>query len=340
MTRTRTKGGRWLALVVALVVLVPALAQAHTLAFGELHLVEARDGSVAATLRLTGITDPRELELDLGEDCVPHKPPQWQHHEGDHLLDQRFDCGEVGLSGSTVGLQGPESGDAQLVVRALHADGRVREQTIRGDERVALEHPSSTGQVLTRYVGLGVEHILLGFDHLLFVLGLVLLTIVHVSPGQVWRRLALTITAFTLGHSVTLALTVLDLVRLRPSAVEAMIALSIVLLAVDLVRRDGDAGLTRKYPWLVAAAFGLLHGCGFAGALREVGLPADALGTALLGFNVGVELGQLLFVGLLLLGGALLSRMAPAARRLAPTMAYTIGGLAASWLIERVMMLG
>ena len=333
------RSARITVLVWLLVLLVPALASAHSLAFGELRLVEGPPGRVAATLRLVGSSNPRALVPDLGPGCTA-RSPQWQRIDDAHVLHQAFDCGEAGLTGAAVGLTGTGSSEAQLVVRAVLADGRRREQTIRGDERVLLEGPESAARVLVRYVALGAEHIAGGFDHLLFVLGLVLLTIPRAGVSRGWRRLALTVTAFTLGHSVTLALVVLDLLRLRPAAVEAVIALSIVLLAVETVRPGADAGLTRRCPWLVAAAFGLLHGCGFAGALREVGLPPEALGPALVGFNLGVELGQLAFIAVLLLVMAGVARLMPVARRSGPALAYAMGGLAASWLLERLAGLG
>ncbi|MDX1648281.1 MAG: HupE/UreJ family protein, partial [Myxococcota bacterium] len=189
------------------------------------------------------------------------------------------------------------------------------------------------------YRGLGVEHILLGVDHLLFVLALVFL----VANG---RRLVGTITSFTVAHSVTLALATLGVVHVSAPPVEAVIALSIVFVAAEVLHgAAGRPGLAARQPWLVAFAFGLLHGLGFAGALREVGLPQDAVPAALAFFNVGVEVGQLLFVATVLSVLAVASRLLAGrgarpgpwavAARVARPAAYAIGIPAAFWLIER-----
>jgi hydrogenase/urease accessory protein HupE len=188
-------------------------------------------------------------------------------------------------------------------------------------------------------VWLGVEHILLGVDHLLFVLALVILV-------RGWRRVAITVTAFTVAHSITLAAATLGYVHMPGPPVEATIALSIMLVAAEIVNaRRGHSSLTARWPWLVAFAFGLLHGFGFAGALSEVGLPQHAIPLALLFFNLGVEVGQLAFVaGVMTLAWA--ARWL-AAQRLGPVYtqqvfarvdvaaAYVIGVPAAYWLIDR-----
>jgi hypothetical protein len=186
-------------------------------------------------------------------------------------------------------------------------------------------------QVARAYTILGVEHILGGVDHLLFVLGLLLLV-----RGP-WL-LVKTITAFTVAHSITLAAAALGWVRVQQAPVEAVIALSILFLAGELARqRDGKAGVMQRFPWIVAFTFGLLHGFGFAGALREVGLPETDIPLALLTFNVGVEIGQLVFVGvvlLLLAGFRRLKLTVPVWANAAP--AYGIGTIAAFWTLQRV----
>jgi hydrogenase/urease accessory protein HupE len=152
------------------------------------------------------------------------------------------------------------------------------------------------------YLHLGVEHILFGFDHLLFVFALVILV-------RGWRRVALTVTAFTVAHSITLVAATLGLINVPGPPVEAAIALSIMLVAVEIVNaRRGIPSLTARWPWLVAFCFGLLHGFGFAGALAEVGLPHHAIPIALLFFNLGVEIGQLVFVAAVLALGELFRR--------------------------------
>jgi hydrogenase/urease accessory protein HupE len=176
-----------------------------------------------------------------------------------------------------------------------------------------------------------MDHILSGFDHLTFVLALLLI----VSGA---RRLLITITSFTLAHSITLAAATLGVLWVPGAPVEATIALSILFLASELVKVNrGQPSLTASYPWIVAFVFGLLHGFGFAGALGDIGLPQNEIPLALLMFNIGVELGQLLFVAFILAIVMILNRLRrewPAWTRQIP--AYGIGGIAAFWLIERI----
>ncbi len=194
-----------------------------------------------------------------------------------------------------------------------------------------IEGLRSSWQVASDYTMLGIDHILSGYDHLVFVLALILMV-------SGWRRLLLTVTAFTLAHSITLAAATLGLVWVPGAPIEAMIALSILFLASELIKLErGHTSLTARYPWVVAFVFGLLHGLGFAGALAEVGLPSHEIPLALLTFNVGVELGQLMFVAVVLLLIAILRRTRqqwPFWIRQLP--AYGIGGLSAFWVIERV----
>ncbi|MEJ2180131.1 MAG: HupE/UreJ family protein, partial [Gammaproteobacteria bacterium] len=179
---------------------------------------------------------------------------------------------------------------------------------------------------------LGVEHILLGIDHLLFVFALLLIV-----TGV--RRLVWTITAFTIAHSITLAGATLGYVHVAQQPVEAIIALSILFLATEIIHsRRGRPGYAERWPWMVAFIFGLLHGFGFAGALAEVGLPQQAIPLALVFFNVGVELGQLLFVAIVLLLGWMIHRIKVFPLRPAEMVTtYVIGSVAAFWMIERVV---
>ena len=186
-------------------------------------------------------------------------------------------------------------------------------------------------EVFQLYVKLGIEHILLGMDHLLFVLGLLLL-VNGIGP------LIKTITAFTVAHSITLAVATFDLIRLPAAPVEAVIALSIIFLAKEYISvKEGKTSLTVQYPWLVAFTFGLLHGFGFAGALSEIGFPQKEVPLALFTFNVGVEIGQLFFIGgislFLFFWGKLNWQLPTWTWRIVP---YSIGTIASFWLIERV----
>jgi hydrogenase/urease accessory protein HupE len=186
-------------------------------------------------------------------------------------------------------------------------------------------------QVARTYFVIGVEHIVGGFDHLLFVIALVLL----LQRG--WSVVAAA-TAFTLAHSITLAGTTLGLFGLPQAPVEATIALSIVFLAVEIIKvRPGKPRLSERLPWVVAFLFGLLHGFGFAGALREIGLPETDVPMALLTFNLGVEAGQMLIIAATVAVLAALGRFAPQARRPAVLIStYLIGAIASFWFIERI----
>ena len=210
-----------------------------------------------------------------------------------------------------------------------------------GSETTAIARPSqpfidivaqrSAWQVAGDYTVLGVEHILSGFDHLTFVFALLLI----VSGA---RRLLITVTSFTLAHSITLAAATLGMMWVPGPPIEATIALSILFLASELVKVNrGQASMTAQYPWIVAFVFGLLHGFGFAGALSDVGLPQNEVPLALLMFNVGVELGQLMFIAVILaliMALRKVRREWPAWAHQLP--AYGIGGIAAFWFIQRV----
>ncbi|WP_394729941.1 HupE/UreJ family protein [Altererythrobacter sp. GH1-8] len=203
--------------------------------------------------------------------------------------------------------------------------------------RLSASEPSATilakpdrGQVLRSYFVIGAEHILMGWDHLLFVIALVLL----VKRG--WAVVSAA-TAFTVSHSITLAASVLGFAGLPQGPVEALIALSILFLAVELTRTDRETW-TRRWPWLVAFAFGLLHGFGFAGALSEIGLPQGEVPAALLAFNLGVEAGQILVILAVLALRASVARLAPKAEAPALKFAtYAIGIIASYWLFDRVL---
>jgi hydrogenase/urease accessory protein HupE len=241
-----------------------------------------------------------------------------------------------GLTGQAVQFPALAANRIDVLVRLVRSDGTEQlGRVLPLEPRMVFTATPGALEVARTYTVLGIEHILVGIDHLLFVLALVLL--VH---GV--RRLVATVTAFTVAHSLTLAAASLGFVRVPGPPVEALIALSIVFVAAEIVHaRQGRPGLTQRHPWLVAFTFGLLHGLGFAGALAEVGLPPLSIPTALLFFNVGVEIGQLLFIGAVL---AVIAAGRWAARRSAWTppawcsrvVPYAIGGLASFWVVERV----
>ncbi|MBX9740697.1 MAG: HupE/UreJ family protein [Beijerinckiaceae bacterium] len=236
------------------------------------------------------------------------------------------------LAGRDVRVVGLDRTLSDALLRIEYLDGQAWTQRLTPASPGATIPAAATGfSVAWTYGGLGVEHILTGFDHLLFVLGLCLL-----SRGL--RQLFFAVTAFTMAHSVTLAAATLGLVHVPQRAVEAVIALSIVFVAAEIIHaRHGKAGLAARAPWLAAFAFGLLHGFGFAGALSEVGLPQGYIPTALFFFNLGVEAGQMAFVAAVLAASAVLRRLwrpIPAWARVAPP--YLIGSLAMFWVIQRV----
>ena len=241
-----------------------------------------------------------------------------------------------GLDGKAIVFSQLSETRIDLLTRLVRLDGSVQLERILPVSPRFVGRPSPGRlEVVTTYTLLGIEHILAGFDHLLFVLALVLLV-------QGPRRLLVTITAFTAAHSLTLAGATLGWVQLPGPPVEAAIALSIVFVASEIVQtRQGRYSVTQQYPWVVAFTFGLLHGFGFAGALAEVGLPQSSIPIALLFFNVGVEIGQLLFVGAVLAVLAVGWRLGQRLRftepawlwRLGP---YAIGTIASFWLVERV----
>ncbi|HKR87637.1 MAG TPA: HupE/UreJ family protein [Phenylobacterium sp.] len=239
------------------------------------------------------------------------------------------------LAGQTLRVDGLERTITDVLVSVRLVDGRAFDTILKADApTVRLSLARRAGLAVAAYFRLGVEHILTGVDHLMFVLGLLLLV------GIGWR-LVKAITAFTVAHSLTLAASAVGLARVPSAVVEALVALSIVFVASELMNaRRGQGGITARWPWLIAFAFGLLHGFAFAGALAEVGLPRDAVPAALFLFNVGVEAGQLLFVA-----GAILTilalrplrlRLSVRLDRLGQALApYAIGSFAAFWFIER-----
>ncbi len=255
------------------------------------------------------------------------------------VLDAQIQTTELvcpgGLAGLTLAIGGLSSTQTDALVRIEYLDGSssLSRLTPSNATLVVPEQPSTWGLVWTYFV-LGIEHILIGIDHLLFVLALLLLI-----SGV--RRLVLTVTAFTIAHSITLAATTLGWMSVPGAPVEATIALSILFLATQLARSDGSPNestddLTARFPWIVAFSFGLLHGFGFAGVLAEIGLPEGAIPLALLFFNFGVEVGQLLFIAAVLLAGLVVRRIAvPVPEWWPRVLAYGIGSVAAFWVIDR-----
>ncbi len=236
------------------------------------------------------------------------------------------------LAGSRVGVAGLAPGSPDGLVRIAALGRPVQAAQLRADApSIMVAARATRWQVAQTYAVIGVEHILGGIDHLLFVVALVLLL------RRGWPVVAAA-TAFTIAHSITLAGTTLGLFGLPQAPVEAVIALSIVFLAVEIVKAQPDQPrLSERLPWVVAFLFGLLHGFGFAGALREVGLPQGEVPVALLAFNIGVEAGQLLIIAAAAGVLAIVRRVAPGALKPAiMASAYAIGSIASYWLIDRI----
>ena len=237
-----------------------------------------------------------------------------------------------GLKGQNLYIEGLSNTLIDALVRIEYQDQDAVVFMLQPDnDQIIIPGEISSWDVVKTYTILGIEHILFGIDHLLFVLALIIITV-----G--FKKIIKTITAFTLAHSITLSMAVLGYANLPGPPVEAVIALSIVFLALEIIKNiNGEATLTSQKPWLVAFTFGLLHGFGFAGALLDIGLPQSDIPLALAFFNIGVELGQIAFVLLVLAIIHLLKR----SKEWSPTMkkvpAYAIGGLAAFWVIDRFL---
>ena len=236
-----------------------------------------------------------------------------------------------GLVGQRITFVGLQVSITDVMVRVKRSNGTVTTSMVRPSQPwIEVRAQQSTFQVVKVFVVEGIEHILFGFDHLLFVLALMLIV-------RNTRSLLLTITAFTVAHSITLTFATLGWVTLPSGPVEIMIAFSIVLVAAEIVAMErGRTSLTISYPWVVAFVFGLLHGFGFASALRELGLPQGDIPLALLCFNVGVEIGQLMFVAVILATMAMFRRFLKVPRKAIVTAAYSIGIVAAYWTLERI----
>jgi hydrogenase/urease accessory protein HupE len=329
-----TRARRWLRLTPLLVAILlgtlPAGADVFRPAYLELR--ETADGHYEVLWKVPALGDRRLAAVVRWPDGTRIVTQPAGHFEGGAFLERWRIERAGGLTNQTISIDGLVGGATDVIVRVERADGTSQmERLLPENARFTVAAPAGTGAVAWSYLVLGIEHILSGVDHLLFVLALLLI----VRGG---RRILLTITAFTVAHSITLVAATLGWAHVPGPPVEAMIALSIVFVASEIVHGlRGQPGLTARAPWLVAFTFGLLHGFGFAGALAEVGLPPKAIPVALLMFNVGVETGQLLFVAAALTAGALIARL-PVARPAWTNYAlpYAIGTVAMSWVIERV----
>jgi len=320
----------WGLLVLALAVAVPPSADAHEVRPGFLRLQQTDTETFEVTWRVPARGDLRlGIYARLPDTCTVRGEPRAWRQAGTFIERWTADC-PGGLTGREVVIDGLPATMTDVLARFERLDGTTQVARVTpAAPRFTVTDSESVVQVASTYGILGVEHILLGFDHLLFVLALLMIV-----PG--WRSLVATVTAFTVAHSLTLGAATLGWVHVPGPPVEAVIALSILFVAVEIVHwRQGRPGITRRRPWLVAFVFGLLHGFGFAGALSDIGLPEHAIPLALLFFNLGVEAGQLIFIAVVHLAWRVLRRVNwPAWAWRLPV--YGIGALAGFWTLERV----
>ncbi len=267
--------------------------------------------------KMRNVTEPAERELP------------------DSVVERRvIESTNGNLAGERVEFAGLQATITDVLVRVHLLGQPVSTTSVRPSQPwVDIASQPGRSDVAKTFIGHGIEHILFGYDHLLFVLALILI-------ARSWRALLLTVTAFTLAHSITLTLATLGFVHIPGPPVEAAIAFSILLLACEIIRiHNGRTSLTAQRPWMVAFAFGLLHGLGFAGALADLALPAGDIPLALLFFNVGVEIGQLMFIAAVLgvIGLARSVKYPPMIGRTAfLATTYAIGTMASFWFVERV----
>ena len=333
-----TKPGVTLLAALALASALGPSAQvtAHQFSPGFLGLTELAEGSFVARWKVSisgGLADT--LSPRLPQMCS-FAGPTSTFYIGDALVQQRGLACDGGLAGGEIAITGLPSTMTDVLLRIDYLNGSSYTHLLTpAAPSVTVPRAQGTLAVMGTYLLLGIEHILLGIDHLLFVLALLLLV-------RDVRRLIVTVTAFTVAHSLTLAGATLGFVHVPQAPVEAVIALSILFLASELGRQfiavERRRDLAIQFPWIVAFLFGLLHGFGFAGALAEIGLPTQAVPLALLFFNLGVEAGQLIFiVGVLSLAWAWRRIRAPVPPSWRLITAYGLGSTSAFWVIERTL---
>lgn len=316
--------------------------QAHEVRPGYLELRQTAPDSYDLLFKLPARGEEFRLALYVSlPEGTQDVAPSRALFTGGAYVERRTIRRDGGLAGHAIAIEGLSATFTDVLVRVQDLTGTTHTDRLTPTRTsFVVKAGAGTGEVAVTYLLLGIEHILFGVDHLLFVLALIILV-------REWRPIVVTVTAFTIAHSITLAAATLGFVHVPSRPVEATIALSIVLVALEIVNaRRSRPSLTARWPWVVAFAFGLLHGFGFAGALSEVGLPQHAIPLALLFFNLGVEVGQLAFVALVMAVAwwlpVALARLRLVGRDWTPARfdvaaAYVIGALAAYWLIERTI---
>lgn len=325
---------RWAFAAVALMAFA-APAEAHEARPGFLELRQTAPGTYSFLWKKPA---GGEVEIYIApilpKECRLAGSGQQQLTPGALMVRGTLRC-EGGIEGKTLAFDGLESTLTDVIVRLHHADGRLESHVLKPINPTVTLGAATTGWERSRgYLRLGIDHILLGVDHLLFVLGLLLIV------SNRWMLLK-TVTSFTLAHSITLAIATLGYASAPLPPLNAAIALSILFLGPEIVRRwRGETSFTIQHPWVVAFAFGLLHGFGFASGLTSMGLPQAEIPLALLLFNVGVEIGQVAFVAtIVLLERAFRTLEIRWPRFVEALPGYAVGSLGAYWTIQRTLIL-
>ncbi len=326
----------WRCLLGTLFALLLGAAQAHDSRPAYLGITEIAPGRYDLLWRTPLAAGARLPVLLKLPDTVREVTAPSERVFPDSVVERRIVERPGGLGGQRIEFVGLQGTITDVLVRAQLLDGSSTTTLVRPSAPwLELTAARGAGATAATFFKQGVEHIVLGIDHLLFVFALLLLLVA--SPWMLVK----TITAFTVAHSITLALATLGVVHLAPLPLEALIALSILFLGPEIVKaRRGHSTFTLRHPWVVAFLFGLLHGIGFAGGLTEVGLPRQDIPLALLMFNLGVEAGQLAFVAVVLLIVRAFKVLAiewPAWARALP--AYVVGSLGAFWTVQRVALM-
>ncbi len=319
----------------ALLLALQGASLGHELRPGFLEITQTGTETYDVRFKVPARGDMRlALYVRLPDECVDTAPARTER-TGTAIVEGRVVSCPGGLAEHRVSIDGLAGTFTDVVARVELADGGVQGARLTPDQPYFTVAAAPTWLDTARtYFLLGVEHILLGVDHLLFVLALMILV------RNTWMLLKV-ITAFTVAHSITLAVAALDIVQIPQAPVEAVIALSIMFVAAEtLPQKRNEHDLASKAPWIIAFAFGLLHGLGFGGALKEIGLPQSDVPLALLTFNLGVEAGQVLFVLAILGLKAAFDRVLELNRPWARTaIGYGIGSLAAMWFVQRLALM-
>jgi hydrogenase/urease accessory protein HupE len=333
---------------------VASPVSAHSMSAALLRIEALHDGTTLLLLKVPRKENgPTSLAVVLPAGCQDETNRQRGQTQDAFIETWQAWCTNEALHGGTLSVGGLTPVVGELVVLLERREQEAWMGVIRRGAPETRLQPDDDSQAgverasTERFFGLGVAHILSGPDHLLFVFALLLLIARanRVRPrNSLFATMAWTITAFTVAHSITLAASVLDWVQVPSTPVEVVIPLSVLLLAVELSRPNPAETLTARYPWAIAFVFGLLHGFGFAGALREIGIPRESIGWALFFFNLGVEAGQLGFLGALAFLGWALGRLRPRLGNglilgLERAAVYAIGGASVFWCLQRAWMI-